>query len=189
MPHIVSIRPPRLGGEIPETVATFGALAQFMVTSVTEAVRRFTGWNRQRTVLNTRIKLVATNRFNGNDHEAAGHFQTLADITPEILETIFGAIVRSGDIVLLNDVEWILTIVPSSIMTGGSQNVKPPSYVTNLFPTWKGYEGVNCAAFALVYLMYGTRYDYSRNLKRAIKDAKELQEEMGWGEMVRLLFN
>lgn len=101
---------------------------------------------------------------------------------------MFNQIQQSNADILITDIEWSFTLDPRPFgNTGGAQNVKPPKWAVdaNFKNTWRGWD-VNCAAYALNYLMYGTARKYSQNLNKAVEDARALQEEMGWEDFIRI---
>jgi hypothetical protein len=188
MPHIVALRPLTTGGENANFDQVLRTIAGTVRDAVQRSVMRFTGWSRARSVREVQGRLIATNEVDGATHGFTSDFIGLNQITHQAILDIFERIQQSNTTVTITDITWEFHIDPNSIAVGGAVKVKPPSWVTvqNYRKTWEGHEGINCAAFALCYLMYGTERDYSHCPQKATRDALALQEELGWEENVSL---
>jgi hypothetical protein len=190
IPNIVTVRPILSGAGGNSLDILFAGLAPSIVDAVVNAVRNYNPvWSRYRVVERTRGKLLATNEVNGNMTGFTAGFNSLEEITPEVLADIFLQIQQSNADVLITDIEWSFIISPNSITVGGApdQRVKPPSWAPaiKLRNTWLGWK-VNCAAYALNYLMHNEKREYRKNLKRAIEDAEYLQRKLGWGDFIAI---
>lgn len=188
MPHIVSLRPVTTGGRN----ASFAQIIQTIAGSIREVVARevmrYTGWSSGRVLREVRGKLLASNEYQGDVHGYTRTFTALDDVTHEAIYEVFEDIQSSNSLVLITDIVWEFHIAPTSIAVGGSYKIKPPSWCNSIKyrRTWEGHEGVNCAALALVYLMYSTEKRYDNSFTRALQDAKALQQEMNWEETISL---
>jgi len=184
MPHIITVRPIITGGRPSNLETIFNELAPTIIDRVVFAIRNYNStWSRERIIREVRGRLVANNEIDGNTTGYTASFTTLDSITPEALDEVFMKIQQSNSDILITDIEWSFLIAPDSIMIGGSGRVKPPSWApaVKYRNTWLGWK-VNCAAYALNYLMYSVEKRYADCITRSIEDAKALQEEMGWGE-------
>lgn len=188
MPHIVSIRPITVGGQNADFDQVLRTIAGTLRNAVQLSVMNFTGWSRDRTVREVEGRLIATNEIDGATHGFTADFISLHQITHQAILDVFEKIQQSNTTVEITDITWNFHIDPNSIAIGGASKVKPPAWVTvqNFRKTWEGHEGVNCAAFALCYLMYSSERDYSHCPQKAIRDALALQQELGWEENVSL---
>lgn len=105
---------------------------------------------------------------------------------------IIQSITQSNTVITFGEIEWRLTIDPRSLVLGASPTVKIPSWVnqTKFRTTWQGHfdeKGpINCAAYAINYLMNATEKRYDNSVKRSEQDARQLQTELGWGEHTSL---
>ena len=188
MPHIVSVRPVTVGGRNANFDRILRTIAGTIRDTVKRQVMEFTGWSGVRAVRNTEGRLLASNESDGSVHGFTRTFSSLGDITHEAISDVFESIQQSNGTVLITDILWEFHIDPNSIAIGGSQKVKPPHWANKVKfrKTWEGYDGINCAALALCFLMYSTERRYDNSLNRALQDAKDLQEELGWEENVSL---
>lgn len=188
VPHIVTVRPILSGAGGNSLDILFAGLAPSIIDTVINAVRNYNPtWSRYRVMNTVRGKLVANNEVNGTMTGFTAGFSNLDEITAEVLADIFLQIQQSNVDILITDIEWSFLISPNSITVGGAQRVKPPVWApaVKFRNTWLGW-GVNCAAYALNYLMYSVKKDYNHNLNRAIEDAKTLQDELGWDEFISI---
>lgn len=188
IPHIVTLRPILSGRGIGDLDSIFIRLAPRIVRAVIDAVGNYhPTWTIERSMREIEGRLVATNEMDGNSVGFTASFSILEDITPDSLAEIFMQIQQSNADILITDIEWSFLINPTSIAVGGSPKVKPPFWApaVKFRNTWMGWN-VNCAAYALNYLMYCNERRYDKNLNRSIEDAKMLQFEMGWGEFTSI---
>lgn len=82
------------------------------------------------------------------------------------------------------DFGWYFNIDPSSYEQGGCPGVTKPAFARTCELTWK-HHGVNCAAYALNYLMGDKNYNKNKSAQnQAVIDAQALQDKLGWGEYV-----
>jgi hypothetical protein len=125
--------------------------------------------------------------LDGNSSGFTATLSMLDEITFETLEEIFLQIQQSNQLVLITDIEWAFIISPPSIVVGGSPRVKPPYWApaVKFRNTWLGWN-VNCAAYALNYLMFSTEKRYNEGINRSVADAKELQDLLGWGDFISI---
>jgi hypothetical protein len=113
---------------------------------------------------------------------------TESDVVLDLIQTI----AQSNVTIEINDLEWQFTIDPTSFIQGGSVKVKPPHWVPQIKfrATWQGHVDdkgpINCAAYAINYLMYGTQKRYDKRVKQSEIDARALQTELGWSETTSL---
>jgi len=178
MPHIVSIRPLTVGGTNADFDSVLRTLAGTIRDSVTRQVMQFTGWSTYRSLREAYGRLLATNENEGSVHGFTQNFASIGEITQQAIMEVFESIQQSNGTILITDIIWEFHLDPNSIAVGGAQKVRVPSWMTTLKfrKTWEGHDDVNCAAFALCYMLYGER--------QALTKAKELQEELGWQETV-----
>lgn len=151
------------------------------------AVRTFNStWTRDRILREVTGRLVANNEIDGNATGFTANFTQIEDITPQALADVFTQIQQSNADILITDIEWTFLIDPRTIAIGGAPRVKPPIWApaVKFRNTWLGWN-VNCAAYALVNLMYATERDYCDCLTRSIEDAQALQQELGWGQFIK----
>jgi len=188
IPHIVNVRPILSGRGGNSLDILFAGLAPAIIDAVVNAVRSFNPtWSRLRVIESVRGKLIANNEINGSTTGFTAGFSDLEEINSDALADIFLQIQQSNLDILITDIEWSFLISPNSIVAGGAQRIKPPSWApaVKLRNTWLGW-GVNCAAYALNYLMNYVKRDYSRSLARATEDAQLLQQKLGWGEFIAI---
>jgi hypothetical protein len=119
--------------------------------------------------------------FQGQNHFWQGGIRPLNQITAQEINNLTFRAQESNNLQWY-ELLWKFHIVTLSLQQGGDPKVKPPRWAPQLKfrETWSGHEGVNCAAFAIVYMMYGTHRRYSRSLSKALRDAKSLMLEIGW---------
>ena len=197
VPHIITLRPVRLGN------ASFADIAQRIAEElqriVVMEVNQFNRWSTNRILSSVMGGLNALNMETGTSYTAPisreeselyrtyDSFQTLDQIDGNWIMEIVKKIEQSNQTISFRDIEWRLTIDPRSIVAGSSATVKPPLWVPQIKfrETWKGHfdeEGpINCAAFGINYLLHCVEKRYDRNVDLAIKDARALQNELKWG--------
>ena len=178
MPHIVSVRPLSLGGENADFDSVLRTIAGTIRDTVSRQVMRFTGWSNYRSLNEAYGRLLATNENEGTVHGFTQNFASVGEITHQAITEVFESIQQSNGSILITDIIWEFHIDPNSIAVGGAQKVRVPSWApaVKYRKTWEGHDGVNCAAYALCYLMYGER--------EVLQKAEELQEELGWQDTV-----
>jgi hypothetical protein len=99
---------------------------------------------------------------------------------------------QSASTLTFADVEWRMTLDPRGLILGASSTVKIPSWVnqTKFRATWQGHfdkEGpINCAAYAINYLLYYSERRYDNSVKRSEADARHLQTTLGWEKYTSL---
>lgn len=114
------------------------------------------------------------------------------EVLLESILQMFERIQESNAALSLADVEWRLTIDPLELWSGASSTVKIPSWVNQkkFRQTWIGHFDdrgpINCAAYAINYLMYSLERRYDNSVKRSEQDARILQDELNWGTEVSL---
>jgi hypothetical protein len=120
--------------------------------------------------------------FQGQSHFWQGGIRNLNQITAQEINDLTFRAQESNDLQWY-ELLWKFHIVTISIQRGGDPKVKPPRWAPQVKfrETWSGHEGVNCAAFALVYMMYCTERRYDRYITKSLRDAKSLMDEIGWG--------
>lgn len=186
MPHIITIRPLTVGGANADFSSIMRSIAATIRDSISREVRQYTGWSSYRVNRQVRGRLIATNDIGGSVHGFTSQFTTISEITRDAIYSVFESIQQSNVGILITDIEWSFHIDPNSIAVGGAQKVKVPEWIGKLKyrNTWVGHDDVNCAAFSICYLLYATEKRYDKNIKKAIEDAKKLQEELEWEGMI-----
>lgn len=188
VPHIVTIRPITTGEEFVNLDRVFNILAPTIVNAVLRAVGNYhPTWTIERSIREVEGSLIATNEVDGNSAGFTATLTSLPEITPEAIAEIFLQIQQSNQDVSITDIEWAFIISPPSIAVGGSPRVKPPYWApaVKFRNTWLGWN-VNCAAYALNYLMFSTERRYNEGINRSVADAKELQDLLGWDDFVSI---
>lgn len=196
-PNIITLQPRAIVNATHEQVAKH--IVQKFKDEVVRKVRAFNNWPRDRILrrvggwintLNidtgvTHTRAVGTTQADGTSYDP---FTTLQQMNNDFILSTIEAITKSNDRVDLLQIEWRLTIDPRTILSGGSVTVKPPSWVPQIKfrQTWYGHKDesgpINCAAYAINYLLHGIEKRYDKKPKQAILDARKLQEELGWKE-------
>lgn len=178
MPHIVSVRPLTVGGRNADFDSVLRTLAGTIRDSVSRQVMRFTGWSTYRSLNEAYGRLLATNENEGSVHGFTQNFASIGEITQQAIMEVFESIQQSNGTILITDIVWEFHIDPNSIAVGGAQKVRVPSWAPTLKyrKTWEGHDDVNCAAYALSYMLYGER--------EALRQGKALQLELGWQDTV-----
>lgn len=199
-PHIITLRASIIRNATHEQVARH--IAEKFRNIVVDVVRRYNGWSRNRILqrvsgflntLNVQTGITHTEPV-GSSYEAGrpratadDPFRTLQQLNKDHILGNLEAITQSNDTLDIQQIEWRLTLTPTSLRAGGSAKVKPPSWVPQIKfrQTWFGHEDdegpINCAAYALNYLLNGTEKRYDRKQKLADQDARLLQTELKWG--------
>ncbi len=186
-PMIITIRPTyqiARGQEIDQAAGIL-VLAAFTRSSIATVVHQYNGWGEDRIGRSVRGYLSASNLINGNTVTFSAVTTFVNTITADYMANIMAVLQQSNETLLLSDVEWRFNLNHASIIAGASSfKIKIPSWApANKFvKTWNDYQGVSCAAFALVYLMKSVERDYKHYPDRAIDDAKDLMELMSWEE-------
>jgi hypothetical protein len=193
LPHILTMRPVFRGGHNADEQETRMFIADALNDRIVARVRRagMVG-NRAQLMQSVTGSLIAYSTDEGPQRTAAlGRSIRLNELTPEVFEELMETITQSEANTQIYEVEWRFVINPMSLLQGGSSNVKPPKWLKIVDQSWKAFEDdkgpVSCAAIALVLAMNGTikRYvQYTSFPARLIKEARKLQELMGWGEFV-----
>jgi hypothetical protein len=204
MPQIVTIRPTFIpNNATPDQIAEHAA--NLLKRTIYNLVGEFTGWSENR--MRNRITgyMVASNVQTGDTVAVEEDFfdgaltvsfrreegqpsYYISSIWKRFMINLWRRIQESNQTIGMGDIEFRFTIDPNSIQAGGNVFVKIPHWVpqTKFRETWKGhtdFEGpINCAAFAIVYLIDGVKKRYDRNVKQAIIDARELQTKLKWGK-------
>ena len=187
MPHIVTIRPLTVGGANADFNSIMRSIAFAIRNAVATEVRQYTGWSTYRINREVQGRLIASNEMAGSVHGFTSEFTALPQISRDAINFVFASIQQSNLGILITDIEWSFHIDPNSIAVGGAaEKVKVPSWFaqTRFRQTWAGYQGINCAAFSLCYLMYGNERRYDKYITKCFRDATALQTEMGWADMV-----
>lgn len=209
VPTIIVIRPTRVENASINQVAAY--IAEIMKRTIKREVRAFTGWTD--TLITRRLDghFVMVDINNGSvqaededrsivgisakftgDLSGGNKRKSLATLDARRITDLYDRIQQSNTSIVLGELEIRFTINLASLVVGGNQFVKIPHWVpqTKFRETWKGHcdaEGpINCAAFALNYLMNNDRKRYSRSINTAIKDARALQTELGWAKEASL---
>ena len=77
--------------------------------------------------------------------------------------------------------EFRITIV------GGGRPKRPSYSIKNTdAESWKEHEGVCCAAYSINYFLYYKTRQYYRHKPKALRDAKNLQDELEWGDEIEI---
>lgn len=213
VPTIIIVRPTRVENASVNQVAAY--IADIMKRTIKEEVRAYTGWRDSLITRRLSGHFVMVDINNGSvqaeDEDERGIFGISANFTGDLsavpggsarkslknldarrITDLYDRIQQSNTAVILGELEIRFTINLASMVVGGNQFVKIPHWVpqTKFRETWKGHcdtQGpINCAAFALNYLMNNDRKRYSRSVNTAIKDARALQTELGWDKEASL---
>ena len=128
-------------------------------------------------------------------------------IDGELIEDMLDNVVNSNDEIHINDLEFSFRVplflddmlqgavgrmVPRAIALGrsrGAGRARIPKWWPGgkFLKTWTSVpEDVNCAAFALCYLMWNDVRQYRKGNGRDVRDAKELMVKLGWGTVVEV---
>ena len=193
VPHHITFRPTLIEN------ATVSQVATNLATLIRQAVireirtyqrsqRRNTVWSENRILDRVRIYINGINLSTGSsvENQSFDQVNRLRNVNRRMIMGIYEKIAQSNATLGLGEIEFSITIDPTGIVAGGSQHVKPPAYVsqTKFRSTWQGHVDeagpINCAAFAINYLLNGTTKRYDKNLQLAKKDARELQTRLNW---------
>ena len=200
VPHYITLRPTLIENATTSQVAQNVAnLIRTTVITEIQTYQRFLNirrhqrfraemWSERRILDRVRIYINGINLDTGSAVEQSYDVvPRLRNVNRRMILGIYEKIAQSNATISPGEIEISITIDPTSIVAGGNQNVKIPNWVpqTKFRETWKGHKDnqgpINCAAFAITYLMNGTAKKYYQNLTTAIKDARALQTELGWG--------
>lgn len=193
LPHILTMRPVFRGGHNADEQETRIFIADALTDRIVDRVRRsgMVG-NRAQLMQIVTGSLLAYSTDEGPQRSVSlGRSIRLNELTPEVFEELMESITQSETNTQIYEVEWRFVINPISLRQGGSSNVKPPKWLKIVDQSWKAFEDdkgrISCAAIALVLAMNGStkRYvQYTSFPARLIKEARKLQELMGWSEFV-----
>ena len=205
VPHFISIRPTLIeNATLSQVASNVASLIRTTVVTEIQTYQRVYGrrnrtfrnviWSENRILDRVRIYINGVNLSTGTSAETQSfnEINRLRNVNRRMILGIYEKIAQSNSTIGPGEIEFNITIDPTSIVAGGSQNIKIPSWVpqTKFRETWKGHQDdqgpINCAAFAIVYLMYGTEKKYYQNIHIAKQDARNLQTEMGWGALTSL---
>lgn len=199
VPHYITFRPTLIENATVSQVAQNVAnlIRTAVITDIQRYQRRFLRmnrlWSEARILDRVRIYINGINLTSGSAVEHSYDVvPKLRNVTRRMILGIYEKIAQSNSMIGPGEVEITVTIDPTSIVAGGDQNVKIPNWVpqTKFRETWKGHKDqhgpINCAAFAICYLIYGTQKQYHQNIHKAIQDARLLQTELGWGSETSL---
>ena len=196
-PHIISIRPilnsERNAGDL-NVEAEAEEVGRLIRTKVQQEVNSYNGWHHNTS--NARVKgfLVGMNVQTGDataddgSTRAETNDMKLRNVNGDMILSIINKIQHSQTNVTFYDIEWRYTIVPQSIIAGGAPRIRIPTWAPQIKfrATWEAHsdsEGhINCAAYAINYLMWSNQKRYDKFPQRADQDARALQIELGWGE-------
>jgi len=195
-PHILTMRPVWRGGENADEQLTRTMISAALVNRIIAQVRQ-AGLRGNRRQLLERVSgsLIAYSTDEGPERSAAlGRSITLNQLKPEVFEELMETITQSETTTQIYQIEWRFIINPGVFLEGGSDKIKPPTYLKVVDQSWTSLSDdkgkITCAATALVLAMNGStsRYiQYSAFPKRLVKDARKFQDMMGWGEFVNLV--
>lgn len=186
-PHMIRFENTRVGSDV---VSTAQELATDIKKVVSQAVARYTGWSTRKSLRRVKGILSAGGGrgfSSGNDVQDMQEFT--GDFLLEILENI--QVDGSNPDLTFWEIIWDFWIIPTSIVGGDSRIVKKPKWHNSVAysQTWKGYEDdegdISCAAFAICWGLYSSnKSKHYERINNAIRDARDLMEEMSWGTFV-----
>lgn len=189
--HIVTVRPITTGGENADPMLTRALIARTLRYQIVQGLRASGRRGRELALLReTRGQLIARS-MEGPDRSSANENGTMraSDITQELIERMFESITQSDEEIELYQIQWDFIIAPEA--RGGSQTVTKPGWWKGSDLGWKSYSddqgSICCAAIALTLVMDGVERstrEYAKKPDRLIKDARELQTKLGWGETI-----
>jgi len=160
---------------------------------VGEAVSRFTGWSVRRSKERVQGVLSATGGRGG--FSSGSDVGYLYDIDGDLLTGILATIQQDGSNPDMDfwEIVWDYWIIPNTIVGGASQHIKKPKWhpMVAYSQTWKGYEDeegvISCAAFSICWGLYSSeKGKHYERIQNAIRDSRELMEELGWGVYVTI---
>lgn len=196
VPHIVSVRPilDGTGAELATIETIADQIAKQIRQKVQQEVRNYNGWHHNTTNARVQGFLVGMNIQTGDATADDNSRRVQTDVFPRLRDlkgddilNIVELIQQSQTNVTITDVEFRYTIVPQSIVAGSSPNVKIPNWVPQIKfrSTWQGHSDdqgpINCAAYAINYLINCVTKRYDKYSLKADQDARALQVELGWG--------
>lgn len=170
----VAINRPASSGE-----TTFQHVAKFIIRAVKKAVHTYNGEPSRRILETTSGFLQATNRLTGTFlGDEPIPVDPIAVLDGNRMENYISTI-QSAEEVAFEDIDWRFSIDANSIMFGGAPKIKRPEYASSRYfvKTWEGHENVNCAAYAINYVIQHPKKVRDQTL---IKQAQELQKKLGW---------
>lgn len=161
---------------------TFHEVALQIIRKVQQEVRRYNRMTAAEVLTRVSGWLQAENRLTGVElGDEPIPVDPLNRLNARNMETYIQSI-QSAEEVDFEDLDWRFTIDPNSITLGGAPKIKTPAYVSTreFTKTWRGYEGVNCAAYSINYFIQHFKGQRVRDTT-LIRQSKELQEKLGWG--------
>jgi hypothetical protein len=192
-PHIITMRPAFRGGENADEQQTRFYITTALTNRILARVRQ-AGLIGTRNQLMERVtgSLIAFSTDDGPQRSAPlGRSINLNDLTPQVIEELMETITQSETDTQIYQVEWRFVINPMVFVQGGSDKVKPPKWLKIVDQSWSSFADergpISCAAVSLVLAMNGSvsRYvQYTTNVKRLVKDSRNLQNTMGWSDLV-----
>jgi hypothetical protein len=175
-PVSIAVRPLTTGTSEDEN-----ALARHLTSTLSQAVKRYvrayTGWSIRRIAQNVRGVVVAVNLQDNNAGYSTG-IERLSEMTSSKILDELQSIQESNTELHITDMEWVFEIDPSSLSEAGGKVLKP-KWAKGYEKTWQD-QGVNCAAFALIYYLSTKRQ--RENIKPMVERAKQMCERYGWGD-------
>jgi len=177
-------------GLVPNDASLARMITDVMTKEIVKAVGIYTGWG------SGQVKKRTKGYLNVENVGTSKYFTTpvsLSAFSYEDVEYALENIHQSNEAVNMHEVDWAYHIDPNTYRVGG----KAPKIIPKWAPkirygaTWKNHElegkHVNCAAFALNYLVNYVKKNYrTRDINSAIKDAYTLQTKLGWGDEVSI---
>lgn len=187
-PHLVRFENVRPGSDM---ISSAQELATDMRRRVGEAVATYTGWSVRQAINRVQGILSATGGRGG--YSTGEDVDFLRDFSGETLTDLLAWIQQDGSNPDMTfwEIVWDFWIIPNTIVGGAGQNIRKPKWHTAAAysQTWKGYAddqgSISCAAFAICWGLYSSQKSkHYERINNAVKDARELMDELGWGAFV-----
>lgn len=190
--HMINVRPIFSGGINADGFETRRLIANALVQRIRREARA-NGIVGPPRVIDPLIRGTLTAvSIEGPQRSVGSRVVGINNITPEFIEDLFSMITQSNENMLIYQVQWNFIIDRGVFISGASNNVTIPKWWGRKKDlSWGRYEDelgfVSCAAVALVLAMNGSKYEmvrYDLDKARLVNDARLLQQEMNWNQVV-----
>lgn len=191
--HIINLVPTRLAGSEVTQERIRRLIWESIRNRAVESARR-NGWTGTRESILQRLHgVVQISSRTGPTRYHRTRYNSLVNFTEEEFEDIFAELTHSDETLTIMDVDWALVLDLNQFRAGGAHQVTKPGWLKiRRDLSWNSYSDeygqLSCAAVSLTLSMNGWNTSrpkqYMSRPQQLIKDARELQESMEWGEYV-----
>lgn len=190
VPHIISMEPETPpGGRVGPEIITY-IVASTLRMAIEDAVHAYNGWHYSK--IRHEVKGILNYiTLTNSQRQTKTDVNSVAEIDGKLILTITEGVSESGTPFDIMNTEWRFTIIPATLLLGGSAPGVIPKWAKSFPMTWRNYTDdigpINCAAFALNWIMNYEVNQYrgdAKRIGRALIEARQLQSRLGWGTMI-----